>query len=730
MHGLKTFLVVVGLVAAGLAASLPVARAAVSLSEEEQAWLAAHPAPLRVHNEQDWRPYNFTENGAPAGFSIDYIRLVADKVGLDIDFVTGPTWAEFMEMMRTGDLDVMLNIASTRDRRRTLTFTEPYYITSVGLYVRRNTTGINDLEDMTGKRLSYPDDFFFDEFIADYYPDIVRAPYPSAPESFRAVAEGAVDAAMDVPGVARSIMARDGLDLAFAGRVSDPRFITTFYMAVRKDEPILRDILQKGMDAVTTAEMNALDERWNLQETGTPAVLFSQEDRSWLAALGSLTACAAPDRLPLEGVDRAGTHTGMAADYAALLSEAFSIPVRVKATDTWRTDDGRPACDIALLGETPTAQAAGMILTTPWLHPDLVVATRDDQIYLSDPGQLAGRSVGVAGGAAVAQTLWHAAPDVQLVSQPSVAAGLAAVADGTLYGLIGDVATLTRALQVDPVDGVKISGGLDLHQTFSIAVRPDSPRLLRLVEAAMGSIAPDQVQALYRRWLAVAYVDRFDYTRLWQGLAAVLALGLYGVYRHRKNLRVTAMLRTAHAEVAAANRALAEKNQELIRLARTDSLTGLANRHAAGEALQREMARFRRYATTVSVVLLDVDHFKEINDTHGHQVGDQVLVRLAALLTAGSRDSDIVGRWGGEEFVLICPETTVDGATRLAEHLRQAVAADRVDGLPPLTVSLGVAEGQEGDDDDSLLARADKALYEAKRTGRDRVCLAAAGTAG
>lgn len=694
--------------------------ASVPLTAEEQAWLAARTGPLRVHNEQDWRPYNFTENGQPAGFSIDYMRLVADKVGLDIEFVTGPTWAEFMDMMRTRELDVMLNIASTRERRRTLTFTEPYYITSVGLYVRQDTDDITDLDDMAGRRLSFPADFFFNEFVADYYPEVLRTPYPSAPDSFRAVAKGKVDAAMDVPGVARFIMAHEGLDLKFAGRVSDPRFITTFYIAVHKDETLLRDILQKGMDAITTEEMNLLDRRWNLQETGTPAVLFSPEDRAWLDSLGHLTACAAPDRLPLEAIDRDGNHTGMAADYAALLAEALGIPIEARPLRPGQ--EGGMACDITFLGEQPGISARGMVLTAPWLTPDLVVVTRDDQIYVSGLGQLTGHSLGVLGGPAVESALRDAWPDLQLRPYKSASEGLDAVADGLVYGLIGNGATLTRALQTAPVAGVKISGNLGIPQTLSIAVQADQPRLLRLISGAMSSIDDADVQALYRRWLAVAYVDRFDYTRLWQGGAAVLALGLYAILRHRKNLKVTAMLRQAHAEVEAANTALAEKNQELARLARKDALTGLANRHGLSDTLHQELTRFRRYHTPFSVILLDVDHFKQINDTHGHQTGDTALVHLARRLTEHCRTSDTVGRWGGEEFLIVCPETRADGAARLAEHLRQVISADRAPDLPAMTVSLGVAEAREGSSEDDLLSRADRALYLAKRTGRDRVC--------
>jgi diguanylate cyclase (GGDEF)-like protein len=698
----------------------------VGLTAQEKAWLAAHPGPLRVHNESDWRPYNFTEDGRPAGFSIDYMRLVAKKAGLPITFVSGPSWAEFMEMIRHGDLDVMLNIASTRERREFLSFTEPYYITSVGLYVRPGTEDIADLKDMTGRRLAYPADFFFDEFLARFYPDILRTPFPSAPASFHAVADGRADAAMDVPGVARAIMARDNLDLRYAGKVSDPRFITTFYMAVRRGEEVLRDILQKGMDAVTTEEIRALDERWNLRETGTAAPLFSPEDIAYLQGLGSLRTCVDPDRLPLEGIDRTGAHTGVAGELAGLLGEALTVPlvaVPLAGSDDSLALARSGGCDLVLLGE-PEAEVSGTLalaFTRPWLYGDLVVATRDDQIYLADPRQLSGQTIGVTRGETTGTLLRAARPDLALRPVDSLEEGLRQVADGHLYGLAGNVATLSRALQLHPVRGVKISGPLGIRQPFAVGVRADRPRLLRVVGTALDSIGQEQVDDVYRRWLSVAYVDRVDYARLWQGLAVVLVLAAYAAVRYRKNLRVTAALRAAHAEAAAANQALAGKNEELARMARHDPLTGLGNRLRLDEALKREMCRFTRYGTPFSVILLDVDHFKKINDRHGHQVGDGVLVRLAGVLREITRGSDLAGRWGGEEFLVLCPSTDLDGACHLAEHLRRAIAETTDDGLPAITASLGVAMVGTGDGEDRLLSRADTALYAAKQAGRNRV---------
>jgi len=161
--------------------------------------------------------------------------------------------------------------------------------------------------------------------------------------------------------------------------------------------------------------------------------------------------------------------------------------------------------------------------------------------------------------------------------------------------------------------------------------------------------------------------------------------------------------------------------QEMHTLAHTDALTGLANRRAAQEVLGREVARADRYDRDVAVLMLDLDRFKVLNDTYGHPVGDRVLVALAERLRAHVRASDLVARWGGEEFVVVAPETATSQARKLAEHLRAQVAKDAFLDGHRVTVSVGVASFRPGDDIEALVSRADAALYRAKEAGRNRV---------
>ena len=174
-----------------------------------------------------------------------------------------------------------------------------------------------------------------------------------------------------------------------------------------------------------------------------------------------------------------------------------------------------------------------------------------------------------------------------------------------------------------------------------------------------------------------------------------------------------------------AYRALISQVEKLRLKAFVDPLTNVWNRRAIFELLGRETARAERSDTSLSICMLDLDHFKEVNDEHGHLIGDQVLIEAALRLNSSVRDYDAIGRYGGEEFLVVLPEANLEQATKLAERLRLSVSSQPFDtdkSRPiTVTVSIGVAQWQTNGDIKSLIGWADKALYEAKNKGRNRV---------
>jgi diguanylate cyclase (GGDEF)-like protein len=161
--------------------------------------------------------------------------------------------------------------------------------------------------------------------------------------------------------------------------------------------------------------------------------------------------------------------------------------------------------------------------------------------------------------------------------------------------------------------------------------------------------------------------------------------------------------------------------QTVIRLSREDYLTGLYNRRRITELLENEIRRAIRYNTEFSVILTDIDHFKAVNDRFGHQVGDKMLTKIAEVIRSSVRATDLVGRWGGEEFVILSPETNIDGGFLLAEKIRTRLEATSFGEIGHRTASFGVTAIADGDDMENIITRADAGLYAAKKAGRNRV---------
>ncbi|MDD2926772.1 sensor domain-containing diguanylate cyclase [Rhodoferax sp.] len=182
-------------------------------------------------------------------------------------------------------------------------------------------------------------------------------------------------------------------------------------------------------------------------------------------------------------------------------------------------------------------------------------------------------------------------------------------------------------------------------------------------------------------------------------------------------------LKQAKEATEVANRALQAANAELIHIATTDPLTGVLNRRHFHEIIEIEMARAQRHGQPLSLIMFDIDHFKQVNDTFGHQAGDQVLINLVELTQKNLRIGDYLARWGGEEFVVLLPYCAASEAMNLAERLRDLFAHLTTPGVGTVTASYGVAELQTGERQDDWFKRMDNALYAAKAAGRNAVRL-------
>ena len=176
----------------------------LDLSDEEKAWLNSHPV-VRVHNEKDWAPFNYFESGNPRGLSIDYMNLLAEKLGIEIKYVTGPSWNEFLGMIKSKELDIMLNIVRTEDRLKYLLYTAPY-IRNPNVIVSSADSPHDSVEQLAGKTVAFPKGFFYEEVLTKSFPHIRRLAVEDTLASLKAVSFGKADAALGESAVVKNLI--------------------------------------------------------------------------------------------------------------------------------------------------------------------------------------------------------------------------------------------------------------------------------------------------------------------------------------------------------------------------------------------------------------------------------------------------------------------------------------------------------------------------------------------
>ncbi len=442
----------------------------------------------------------------------------------------------------------------------------------------------------------------------------------------------------------------------------------------------------------------------------TEPVSLSIAEAAHLQEMKTLKLCVDPDYLPFEHIDSNGHYVGIGAGFMARFAESLGISFELQITQHWQ-DSLRLAeiggCDVvAMLNDSPE-RSRYLNFTDPYLEGDVVILTRSDIGYLGGINALRGKTVAMPRGWRVTELLQQDYPDINLQLVDNLADALQHVADGTAYATLETLRSALWQQQVSGLDNVKVSGQTPYSNSFRVGIRKDDPLLLSAFNKAVNHMPIVMRNDLIERGFQLPVERGIDRQRLWQILAVLLVLVGFLLWRQR----------TLQAFAAT----LTEKNQELERLSERDHLTGACNRLKLDRELAREIERAQRYHRPLALILYDLDHFKRINDRFGHPFGDAVLCATVTLAQRLVRQQDCLGRWGGEEFLILCPETNRLQALVLAEKIRAALAALRVHEPITITASFGVAELAPGQTLAQLIQQADKAMYAAKQEGRNCV---------
>ncbi|MGB5966562.1 MAG: ABC transporter substrate-binding protein [Sulfurimonadaceae bacterium] len=433
------------------------------------------------------------------------------------------------------------------------------------------------------------------------------------------------------------------------------------------------------------------------------AFMLNSEEKAYLKTKKEIRACIDPDWMPFEKLED-GKHIGMNVEYMQIMEKTLGVPIRVVPTEN-RSESlaymKAKKCDILSLAMETPERKKYMGFTRPYLTVPLVFATTIDTFFIADIEEVLDKRLGVVKGYAFTELLQKRYPDVSFVEVETVSKGLEAVRQGRLYAFIDNLTSIGYLIQNKYMGSLKISGRID-HENWElgIGVHKDDPILLKVFDKAVASIDEKTKHKILNQWVAVNYEAGIDYALLWKILGAVgvvVAFLLYHYYMIKRH------------------------NVELKRHSTFDALTNVYNRRYLDQSMNSALELARRYGTPFSVIMMDVDDFKKINDIYGHDTGDRALIKIAKILSTHSRSSDIVGRWGGEEFLVICANSRLEGAVEVAEKMRDEIETSVSENEILLTASFGVVEYHELDTSNTILYRVDQLLYQAKADGKNSV---------
>lgn len=658
----------------------------------------------------DHPPFSVSRGSRVVGFEHDLLRLIAEKVGLRFEKEYG-TWPDALQRFRNGQVDVLASISFQKHRNDFTLYTTPYYTLPIYVFVGDDFGDYSGFSDLAGRKVGVIRDIFYEEELGEAT-DAKLVRFDTHNEVTRALVLGEIDAMVQNLSNINQIIKRRaysniriGDELGLPGLAAeDLRF------GINPGKPELKSIIQKGLDEVTPGEWETLTAQWlDVRDQGHARdAHLTDEERAYLQREAPIDICIDPNWMPFERFDENGDHEGISADYFALFENALSTKFDPVAAKTWSesVDLLRSGeCKMFSLAMRTPEREEYLDFTQSYIETPLVIATKADVAFINGLDDLQGRKIAIPVLYAFAELLREKFPELQLVEVTDIDAGLNMVRRGEVFGYIGTLATIGYKLQTQYVGELRITGDTGESWDMGVAVRKDHPILHGIMQKAVASISEEQQRAINSKWISVRYDTQVDHTLLWQVVGFFVLLLLAGMVIYIKQVGLKRQLEAAYREAE--------------RLAVTDKLTDVYNRHRLDQVLQEETAKAERYGDVFGVLILDIDHFKRINDRYGHRTGDIVLRAFVDVLRSQCRTTDILGRWGGEEFLIIVPHADKATLLAFAEKLRAAIEATSFGEVEQVTTSIGASIHQQGDNPDTLIKRADDALYEAKRQGRN-----------
>ncbi len=428
----------------------------------------------------------------------------------------------------------------------------------------------------------------------------------------------------------------------------------------------------------------------------TSGLKLTKEERTWLENNKTIKLGTNKEWNPIEFFDKQGKYSGIASGYLKLIEEKLDVKLRITNNVYWyemieRIKNKELDMFLAIINTPKRNQY--MNFTKPYLEFPTVIVTKDDISYIKNLNQLSNKKVAVERKFYTHELIKGYNKEIDLIPVNTTKEALEKVYNGSVYAYIGSLPNAGYFIKKLKYTNLKISGEAPFKTKLSFSTRKELTILNSILEKTLRSITEEEHDSIYNKWINIKYEHSTDY-RLISIILIIIFLVLVVFYYRHKSLKI---------------------------ISETDQLTKIANRRKLDSQLIIEVDRSFRNNLELSIIMIDIDLFKKVNDTYGHNIGDEVLILLSKILNKQTRKYDLSGRWGGEEFLIICPNSNLSQTYSLCTKLQRLISKIKIGKHTDIniTISCGIAQYTKNESVDDLIYRADRELYNAKNNGRD-----------
>lgn len=533
---------------------------------------------IKVHNESNWPPFNYSIENKPLGFSIDYMNLLASKVGLSVEYISGFTWDEFLKKLQKNEIDVMLNISKTPEREENFEFTTAYAKNIDTIFVKRSINNLKSLKDFNGKTLAVVKGFYEEELLKQYYPNIKLFAVNDLLEGLKKVAFGEVDGIIDSFAVGNYFIEKNTIiNLKPAFEIEDSRFNLDMNLAVNKKNIILRNILEKGKEKISQEELLILKRKWiNIDEIefeNKNSISLTKEEKYYLNNRNIITMCINPAWEPFEKFDNNGKYIGISADLIKIITDRLHIQIKVIPTKNWEESlefSKNKQCDIlSFLDKTPKRNQ-WLDFTDVLFTDENVIIGRIENSSIKDLSKIKA-SIAIPKGTAMYEKVQNNFPNLVIIPVDSEKEAFKFVeqkkADLTIRSLMASA----YIIKENGFFNLKILNQPKGYENYlRMGIQKNEPILKNILNKGINSITQEEKESIVNKWVAIKYEKGIDYSYVWISFGIILITIIFFLYRQYllkdNNNYLKDEVKKRISQVEKSNLVLQQKKDELAEL--------------------------------------------------------------------------------------------------------------------------------------------------------------------